>query len=373
VSQSPSLDDDKRARLDALLDERGLAAVWFARPNSFAWLTGGDSVVSREADVGVAAAGYLERDDDGRQVCVLTDTIEAPRLREEELPGSVAVTSEPWYETSLGELVAGHSPRPAAADVDVPGLERVDASTLRQPLTAAERERYRELAGPVATAVEAVARDTTSGETERAVAARLRGRLAEEGIDAPVALVGGSERATQYRHYTPTPVAVGDYALLSVTAVRDGLHVSTTRTVAFDPPSWLDERTRAAARVEASALAATRAVGRDGGTAGDVFDAIREAYAAVGFEGEWRNHHQGGAGGYAGREWIATPDSDATVHLPMAYAWNPTVQGAKSEDTHLVAADGIETVSTTGDWPTVAVEAVGYDVTLERPAPLQVG
>jgi hypothetical protein len=124
--------------------------------------------------------------------------------------------------------------------------------------------------------------------------------------------------------------------------------------------------------VEASALAATRAVGRDGGTAGDVFDAIREAYAAVGFEGEWRNHHQGGAGGYAGREWIATPDSDAAVHLPMAYAWNPTVQGAKSEDTHLVAADGIETVSTTGDWPTVAVEAVGYDVTLERPAPLQI-
>jgi len=367
------LDADKLARLDDVLEERELAAVWFGRPNGFAWLTGGDNVVARESDIGVAAAGYVATDDGGREVRVLTDTIEAPRLREEELPGDVPVTAKPWYEQSLADVVAEHSPTPAAADFDVPGLASIDPSTLRQPLTAADRDRYRDLAREVATGLEAVAREATPEDTERGVAARLRGRLAERGIDSPVALVGGGERATRYRHYTPQPVELGDYALLSVTAVRGGLHVSTTRTVAFDPPSWLADRTRRAARVEASALAATRAVGRERGTASAVFETIREAYAAVGFEGEWRHHHQGGAGGYAGREWIATPTSDAAVHLPMAYAWNPTVQGAKSEDTHLVTAEGIETVSTTGDWPTIEVEAVGHDATLERPAPLEVG
>ena len=33
-------------RLDSYLDSTDLEAVWFARPNSFAWLTGGgDNVV----------------------------------------------------------------------------------------------------------------------------------------------------------------------------------------------------------------------------------------------------------------------------------------------------------------------------------------
>ena len=245
------------------------------------------------------------------------------------------------------------------------------ASALRQPLTAAQIESYRGLSGEVATAVEAVARRVDATDTERAVAADLRSELAAAGIDAPVTLVGGADRAGRYRHYTPKPVPLGDYALLSVTARRDGLYTSCTRTVAFDAPEWLRERTRAAMRVEATALAATRTVGREGGTASDVFDAIRDAYDAVGWTGEWEHHHQGGAAGYAGREWIATPDSDAAVLLPQGYAWNPTVRGAKSEDTHLVTDDGIEPLSVTGDWPTDSVAAVGYDLELPRHAVLE--
>lgn len=360
------------ARLDTYLDSEDLAAVWFARPNSFAWLTGGvggsagDNVVDRRGDVGVAAAGY-----DGDDLTVVTDSIEGRRLREEELADDVAVETYTWYETDLATAVADVSPAPAAADFDVPGFDSVDASQLRQPLTERQRERYRALSTEVAEAVEAVARRVESTDTEQTVAAALRGELAESGIDSPVALVGGAERAQRYRHYTPKAEPLGEYALLSVTAERDGLYTSCTRTVAFDAPEWLRDRTRAAMRVEATALAATRAVGRDGGTAGDVFEAIQRAYDAVGWDGEWRNHHQGGAAGYAGREWIATPDGGQRVALPQGYAWNPTVQGAKSEDTHLVTADGIELLSGTGAWPTERVEAVGYDCELPRHGVLQ--
>ena len=347
-------------RLDAYLDDQDLEAVWFARPNSFAWLTGGDNRVERNGEIGAAAAGY---DGDLR---VVTDNIEDQRLRDEQLPDAFEVASVPWYEASLAEAVADHSPAAAAADFDVPGFDDVDPTELRQPLTRADVEAYRELGREVAAAVESVCRELEPGDTERDAAAGLRIGLATRGIDAPVVLVGGAERAQAYRHYKPTDAELGDYALASVTAARNGLHVSVTRTVAFDPPEWLEARHAAATEVEVSALGATREAAAYGGTAGEVFEAVEEAYDRVGWAGEWQNHHQGGAAGYAGREWIATPDLDRPVHAPMAYAWNPTVQGAKSEDTVLVSEDGFEVLTTTGRWPTRTVESDAYDAAVER-------
>jgi hypothetical protein len=146
------------------------------------------------------------------------------------------------------------------------------------------------------------------------------------------------------------------------------LYASLTRTVAFDPPEWLAERHRAAMRVEVTALAATQAAATGSlggantdGMSKDVFVAIREAYDSLGFEHEWRQHHQGGATGHAAREWVATPDGADPIFEPMAYAWNPTVRGAKSEDTHLVVDNQTETLTKTGSWPTQEVEPVPVD------------
>ncbi|WP_254271275.1 M24 family metallopeptidase [Haloarcula marina] len=354
------------ARLDSFLDTNGLEAVWFARPNNFTWLTGGDNVVDASAPVGVAAAGY-----DGDGVTVVTDNIEAPRLRDEELAAGVDVETFQWYEGGLGDAIADVSPTPAAADFDVPGFETLSPTDLRQPLTDEQIEQYRTLSADVAEAVETVAREVSPTDTERDVAAELRRALSVRNTGAPVVLVGGGERAPKYRHYTPKDAELGSYALLSVTAHRNGLYTSCTRTIAFDAPEWLADRTEAAMRVEATALAATQAVGTDGGAASEVFEAVQSAYDAVGWDGEWRNHHQGGAAGFAGREWFGTPSADEAVVLPQAYAWNPTVQGAKSEDTTLVTEDDVETLSTTGEWPTEVVEAVGYDFELARHAPLR--
>lgn len=362
---------ERLERLESYLEREGLSSVWFARPNAFAWLAGGSNVVDRESPVGVAAVGY-----DGSDVSVLTNTIEADRIVDEELPAladeDVVLETYPWHESSLVEALADRVDGPAAADVDVPGLERVDPTPLRQPLTEADREAYRELGRETAAAVEAVCRELQPGDAEHEVASALAVALSAREIEAPVVLVGGSERAGAYRHYTPTDAELGEYALVSVTTQRRGLHASCTRTVAFDPPSWLEDRHAATARIETTALAATRATAGDG-TAGDVFAAIQAAYDAVGHGDEWERHHQGGAAGYAGREWIATPGGDEPVETPMAYAWNPTIQGAKSEDTVLVTDDGFEVLTDTGRWPTRTARAVGdeeYDLELERPAVL---
>jgi len=362
---------ERRTHITAFLDDHGLDALWLARPANFAWLTGASNVVDRDSPIGVAAAGYSR--DAGFQV--LTNTIEAPRLRDEALPEGFTLTAADWYSGSLADLVAAESPTPAAADFDVPGLAQPDFSHLRQPLAEFDIDRYRALGEETATAVESVCRELSSTQTERAAAVDVRAALEARGIEAQVVLVGGDERAQQYRHYTPTTAELGDYALVSVTAQRGGLYASTTRTVDFDAPEWLTERFEAAAKVEVSALAATQRAAHEESTAGDVFGAIQRAYDAVGWPDEWKQHHQGGAAGFAGREWIATPTHSARVVEPQGYAWNPTVQGAKSEGTVLVTADEIEPLTLTDSWPTrsvSAVESVGSDLTLQRPAPLSV-
>jgi len=366
---------ERRTRITTFLDDHGLDALWLGRPTNFAWLTGGSNVVDRASPVGVAAAGY-SRDEGFR---VLTNTIEAERLRDEELPKACTVTETDWYTDSLAEFVASESPAAAAADFDVPGCSRPDLSELRQPLASFDVDRYRELGRETATAVESVCRGLTPSRTEQDVAVEVRTALESRGIEAPVVLVGGGERATQYRHYTPTTATLGAYALVSVTAQRGGLHASATRTVAFE--SAIDD-------AELAELRERDDVGGNGEpvedaksriTAGDVFAAIQDAYEAVGYPDEWQRHHQGGAAGFAGREWFGRPDAEDPVTAPMAYAWNPTVQGAKSEDTVLVGGEGgeggeeFEVLTATGRWPTTAVEARGHDATTERPDVLVLG
>jgi Xaa-Pro aminopeptidase len=352
----------KRTRLDAYRMRHDIDSIWLARPENFAWLTGGSNVVDRAGEIGVAAAGY-----DGHEVVVITDNIEAARLAEEELSDERVYTYD-WYSSSLAEAVASSIEGSAAADFRVPCVRHVDISALRQPLTEKDIENYRELGRDTAEIVEGVCRELEPTDTEREVAAEVRGKLARRGIDSPVALVGSAKRVRGYRHYTPTTEKLGKYALVSVTARRNGLHASCTRTVAFNPPDWLKSRHEAAMQVETAAVAATRRVGQAGGKARDVFEAIQEAYREVSYPREWKHHHQGGAAGFRGREWIATPWHTGEVTLPMAYAWNPTVQGAKSEDTVFVDNGAPEVLTATGEWPTETVAA--SELELERPAVL---
>ncbi|MBP1985743.1 M24 family metallopeptidase [Halolamina salifodinae] len=379
------VDIDARAeRLDAYLAATGYDAVWFASRDAFAWLTGGDNTVGAAAGgTGVAAAGYVPGDAPAFRA--IAPAGEADRLAAEELPDSFAVETVPWHDSladavateSIGAGVTGQSPVArgtsslAAADFDVPGLDRIDAAPLRQPLAAGDVERFRSLAEETAAAVERVCRQLTPEDTEHEVASALRIALSSGEMSAPTVRVAGRERAETYRSPPAGAGDLDDYAVVSVTAERRGLHASLTRTVAFDPPGRFEEQFRAAARVEATALAATNEAVETGGDAGDVFEAIQAAYEEVGFPDAWQEGEQGGAAGFARREWLAAPDGEDPVRAPMGYAYNPVIGGARSEDTYLVETgeDPFECLTATPNWPAFDVEAVGYDRTVERHAP----
>ena len=77
-----------------------------------------------------------------------------------------------------------------------------------------------------------------------------------------------------------------------------------------------------------------------GRTLPDVFDDIQGFYADAGFPDEWRLHHQGGLTGYASRELIATPATQHRIATDQAFAWNPSITGAKAEETFVLTQSG---------------------------------
>ncbi|HLK00323.1 MAG TPA: hypothetical protein VKU39_10505 [Streptosporangiaceae bacterium] len=82
----------------------------------------------------------------------------------------------------------------------------------------------------------------------------------------------------------------------------------------------------------------------------------KAAYEAAGYPDEWRAHVQGGPIGYLSREFDVVPGTERAARMIRegdAFAWNPTVRGAKSEDTFLTGADGPVPVTNTGNWPPI--------------------
>jgi antitoxin VapB len=88
---------------------------------------------------------------------------------------------------------------------------------------------------------------------------------------------------------------------------------------------------------------------------------VKESYAKSGFAGEEELHHQGGATGYSGREWIATPEGEQKVVNKQAFAWNPSVQGGKVEDTVLLKNGKIEVMTSTPSLPVVTTTVNGTE------------
>ena len=100
-------------------------------------------------------------------------------------------------------------------------------------------------------------------------------------------------------------------------------------------------------RLPEELLARAREATRPGRTHADVFADIQGFYADAGYPGEWRLHHQGGSTGYVSREVIATPSTNDPIEERMAFAWNPSISGAKAEETFLLRSSGPELTAST--------------------------
>jgi antitoxin VapB len=189
-------------------------------------------------------------------------------------------------------------------------------------------------------AVDAACAALDPAMTETEAAGAVLGACRAAGLFAPALMVGGAARLARHRH--PIPAAgtpLGTRALVAVCAERGGLFANLSRFVHFEPPD-----ADLAARLEAcgTILVGLREATRPGRTLGEVFADCRRLYAEAGHPDGWRHHHQGGLTGYRSREVIAAPGADLEIATGQAFAWNPSLAGAKAEETFLLTRDGPE-------------------------------
>jgi antitoxin VapB len=139
--------------------------------------------------------------------------------------------------------------------------------------------------------------------------------------------------------------------MLNLCSRKWGLAISITRFIHFGAlPDELGARFNSAAQVNASLLNAIRV----GATSAELFKVAQATYAAQGFAGEERFHHQGGATGYGEREWLATPEGTESVVNNQAFAWNASIRGGKVEDTVILRDGAIENLTSTPELPVLS-------------------
>ena len=94
--------------------------------------------------------------------------------------------------------------------------------------------------------------------------------------------------------------------------------------------------------------------------ASEVYAAALRAYAEKGYPEEYRLHHQGGAIGYIGRDYRVTARTRDIIQENQAFTWNPSITGAKSEDTMLATKAGPVVLSEPALFPVMIVGRNGY-------------
>lgn len=344
--------EEKKKRVLTLLDRKDLDGLILKLKANFSWFTaGGDAHVELGYEESSASLVIFPE-----QVYIFTTNIERGRLVEEELDGlGFEVKSEPWYREGdrLKKLINSYH---LGADIQLPGTIFLgeEISRLRYQLLPPEKYRLKKLGGTAARSLSEVCREITPGMSEHEVAGLTGAKLLQEGMQPVVILIGSDERIFNYRHPIPTSSLIDSYVMVVVCARLWGLVVSLTRLVYFGSlPSELKRKMEAVRKIEAVFYGETR----PGHRIEDILQEGQKAYRREGYPGEWKKHHQGGAAGYATRDYLARPDlRNEKVLRDQTFAWNPSIAGVKSEDTIIAEKSGIDIVTADQNWPATEFE-----------------
>src|SRR5215207_317575 len=330
----------RHEKLLELMDRRNLGALLLRRSANFAWYTNGaDNRVDHASPFGVADV-LITRDTE----YIFTNNIEAPRMRQEQTP-NFEVVEHPWYGQEAATLreVVGES----SLGTDFPLENALDVSSeitpLRYVLDPDALERYRRIGADAATAIAEAANSLEPGMSEYEAAANLAAACRRRGLFGSVLLAAAGDRIARYRHPIPHGDTIEQRAMLVVSAERGGLYANVTQIVDIGEPDKELKR-----RLEACETILRRMreeATRPGRTLVDAFEDCQRFYAEEGFSDEWKLHHQGGMTGYGSREVIATPATLQEIQVGQAFAWNPSIRGAKAEETFVLTESGPEVIT----------------------------
>jgi Xaa-Pro aminopeptidase len=330
----------------------------------FVWATAGAShTVLLTAETGVAEVLVTQEN-----AWILTNEIEAQRFKDEEIPANFQFYIYPWADDSQCEnfIKEVTNAGKVLSDRPIPHVEKRLPPSLQQHkrvMMPSELERYREVGRKASEAMTEVLKAANSNWTEYQLAGAGAEALWARGLHPALTLVAGERRLPLYRHATPTGEKIGRQAMLVFCARGYGLFANLTRFVVFgglqDEDANLHRHVR---EVEAELLDFCQ----PGTALNAVYDVLANAYEKHGFPNAIREHHQGGTTGYLSREIIANPTTTDILEANMAMAWNPSLPGAKIEDTFVILEDGkLENLTLDPNWPSIEVEGRLRAVPLE--------
>ncbi|MBW4574306.1 MAG: M24 family metallopeptidase [Aphanothece sp. CMT-3BRIN-NPC111] len=347
------------------LTEAGAQGVRLRGTDWFAWATAGASnTVLLTAETGVAEVLVTLED-----AWVLTDEIEAQRLKDEELPANFQVQVSSWTDAASREsfVQSAANGGKILSDRPIPHVEKRLPPSLqahKRVMMSSELERYRQVGRKASEAMTEVLSAAKPTWTEYQLAGAGAEALWARGLHPALTLVAGERRLPLYRHATATSEEIGREAMMVFCARGYGLYANLTRFVSFGslPPEKSDLH-RHIREIEAESLNLCNPETE----LNTVYQALAQAYQQHGYPNAIREHHQGGTTGYLAREVVANPDTSDVLRENMAVAWNPSLSGAKIEDTFVILQDGkLENLTFDANWPSVEVEK------RLRPVPLEI-
>lgn len=349
------------------LEETGAIAIHLKGTDWFAWATAGASnTVLLTVETGVAE--ILVTNDNA---WIFTDEIEAQRLFDEELIGienCYEPQINPWAESIKREYfiteITGSgktlSDRSSSPDSSLP----MSLVHHKRTLLPTELDRYRQVGHLASEAMTEVLTQVHPDWTEYQLAGAGANALWKRGLHPALTLAAGARRLPLYRHPTPTNEEIGQIAMLVFCARGFGLIASLTRFVCFGSLTHEQrELHRQVREIEAAGLNQCQI-----GTPIDrVYETLKHAYEQQGYPRAIYDHHQGGTAGYLAREIVATPTTLDRLTASMAIAWNPSLPGAKIEDTFVLHSDGsLENLTFDSHWNNIDVDG------RLRPVPLEI-
>lgn len=343
----------KLNRLRQTLTETGAAGIRLRGTDWFAWATAGAMhTVLLTAETGIAEVLVTPQG-----AWILTDAIEVQRLKDEEIFGSFEFAVNPWAAADQREAFVREatqsgpilSDRPTRAESPLPSalIEH------KRALLPTELDRYRQVGQLASAAMTEVLTQAQPDWTEYQLAGAGAAALWIRGLHPALTLVAGERRLPLYRHATPTQERIGRMAMLVFCARGFGLYANLTRFVYFEQPSNAEtDLHRQVREVEAVALHHSQI----GTPLNQIYTALQQAYEQQGYPNAIDEHHQGGTTGYLAREVVANPNTTECLLENTAIAWNPSLAGAKVEDTFVLNRDGhLENLTLDPTWPVVEV------------------
>ena len=342
----------KVKKVRELIVKEEIAGVIVETQMAFSWLTGGRGFIGLASEM---SCGSLIISMDS--VYLITNNIERPRLSAEEIEGLsdlIEFKSFPWYNWSEKETLLKGILNSGKFLTDVQLGKKF--SILRSQLSDFETDRYAFLGKSSAEVVEGICRNIKSGVSEFEIAGKVSEELWKLGIEPITIMVAFDERLNNYRHPIPTDNRLKKYGMVVICARKWGLVISLTRIISLGSISEVvKNKHRAVVDIDACFIENTR----PGIKVKDIFDKAVSTYEKTGFGEEWKLHHQGGATGYGARDYIANANSQETVLLKQAFAWNPSIAGTKSEDTIIVLSSENKILTHTGKYTYLECEYNG--------------